>query len=61
MVTYLCLELQNLPKEYHLLAVDMSDNISLTVHAQYHTFGNSPVSAVTELVQGVPSVGSGLE
>ena len=31
-VTYLCLELQNLPKEYHQVAVIMSDNTSVTVH-----------------------------
>ena len=31
-VTYLCLELQNLPKEYHRVAVIMSDNTSVTVH-----------------------------
>ena len=32
-VTYLCIVLQNLPKEYHLVAMDLSDNTSVTVHS----------------------------
>ena len=38
---------QNVPKEYHLLAVDMRDNMAMTVHID--NTPNLPVSCVAEL------------
>ena len=39
--------LQNLPKEYHLWAVDMRDNTAMIVHID--NTPNLPVSCVAEL------------
>ena len=39
--------LQNLPKEYHLWAVDMRDNTAMTVHRD--NMPNLPVPCVTKL------------